>query len=192
MEAFMVRVVASLIGTYFVAFAATSLVVAGYDTPAPERLPAEEGPKLEKATPKGDRLDIAGGEWSPRRIAEVELIGLDDVVVILRDEQGHEVYRVDHGTRTTVASRDVLFPQLRLHAEIVDDQKRDAPQPPARRAPTLPEGDGLEEEAGEEQIFACESGLSSLADRKAASLPRVCLSDASDARKLFALARNIR
>jgi hypothetical protein len=190
MEALMVRVVASLIGTYFVAFAATSLVVAGYDTPAPERLPTEEVAGKEEFARKGDRLDVARGDWSPRRVAEVELIGLDDVLVILRDEQGHEVYRVNHATRTTIAARDVLFPQLRLHAEIIDEQKPDSPQPPLRRAPIGPGGDGPEEEAGEEQIFACESGLSSLADRKAASLPRVCLSDAFDSRQLHALALN--
>lgn len=182
----MVRLAASLMGTYFVAFAATNLVVAGYDYPVSQRSPATE------AAPKGDRLEVARGTSSPRPIAEVELVGLDDVLVILRDGDGREVYRLDRASNTTVAARDVVFPQVRLHADVVEEHGGDQPKaPPAMQTPLGSGDEGLDEEAGEEQIFACESGISALADRKAASLPRVCLSDASGSMDLPALAASL-
>jgi hypothetical protein len=159
----MVRLAAGLVGTYFVAFAATSFVVAGSDA-TPISAPAPLAVKT-------DRLDpIGSGIAQPRRVAEVELIGADAVAVVLRDDAGREVMRVDHASNTTVVARDVLIPQLRLHAEI-----QQIPLPPPREVPvpaTLPQETGDE---AEEQIFACESGMSALADRQAASLPRICL-----------------
>jgi hypothetical protein len=178
----MVRIAAGLIGTYFVAFAATSFVVAG-----DQGLDLRQDHPRAVAAAKSDRLDAGGEIRQPRRVAEVELIGADNVLVILRDREGHEVYRVDAATNMTIAARDVTLPHLRLHAELQED---DAPasEKPLRRAPAAPEADGLDEEAGEEQIFACESGLSALADRRAASLPRVCLSDALNGRQQYAAA----
>lgn len=188
----MVRLAAGLIGTYFVAFAATNLVVAG-----DHGLDASHNQPGAVVAAKADRLDAVGDVRSPRRVAEVELIGTDNVLVILRDGDGREVYRVDGASNTTVAARDVILPSLRLHAEVQENDatnQPDAPEPdaPLRRAPAAPEADGLDEEAGEEQVFACESGLSALADRRAASLPRVCLSDALDRRQHFALVNDLR
>lgn len=181
----MVRIAAGLIGTYFVAFAATSFVVAG-DQGLDIR---QDHPRA--AAAKADRLDAGGEIQQPQRVAEVEMIGADNVLVILRDREGHEVYRVDAATNMTIAARDVILPRLRLHAEL---QEEDAPasEKPLRRAPAAPEADGLDEEAGDEQIFACESGLSALADRRAASLPRVCLSDALNGSQQYAAAAHLR
>lgn len=188
----MVRLAAGLIGTYFVAFAATNLVVAG-DRGVQEGL----NQPIAAALAKSDRLDAGGETRQARRVAEVELIGADDVLVILRDRDGREVYRVDAASNMTIAARDVIVPALRLHADLHEDRARNAPDPavpqsdaPLRRAPAGPDVDGLDDEAGEEQVFACESGLSALADRRAASLPRVCLSDASGMRQHLALASN--
>jgi hypothetical protein len=185
MEAFMVRLAASLIGTYFVAFAATNLVVAGHESPPPERMPAAA------AAPKADRLDVTRRAASPQAVAEVELIGLDNVLVILRDADGQEVYRVDRASNTTIAARDFVFPQVRLHAEVVEEHDRHRPEAPPQRLPVGSESDGIEEGAVEEQVFACESGISALADRKAASLPRVCLSDASGSSNLHPSTANL-
>lgn len=193
----MVRLAAGLIGTYFVAFAATNLVVAGdHGLHRDQKQPAA-------AAAKGDR--IGGGADSSesdapklRRVSEVELIGADGVLVILRDGDGREVYRVDAASGMTIAARDVAIPALRLHADLSEDRARKVPEPtvpqPAApgRAPAAPGLDGFDEEAGEEQVFACESGLSALADRRAASLPRVCLSEVSVAREHLALATGLR
>jgi hypothetical protein len=180
MEALMVRLAACLVGTYFVAFAATSLVVARPDAPANANATTIiEKQEPRQAVAKADLLRPAGEASEKRRVAEVELFGGEDLMVILRDGEGREVYRIDHASNMTIAARDVLLPQLRLHAQmseerveerVREDVEREQPRPPARSR-----DGGVEEEAGEEQIFACESGLSSLADLKAASLPRVCL-----------------
>lgn len=172
----MVRLAACLVGTYFVAFAATNLVVARPDALAN----ANATTIIEKQEPtqpvsKGDRLRPAGEASEKRRVAEVELLGGEDLMIILRDGEGREVYRIDHASNMTIAARDVLLPQLRLHAQVSEERVREDVEREQPRPPVRSRDGGVEEEAGEEQIFACESGLSFLADLKAASLPRVCL-----------------
>lgn len=184
----MIRLAACLAGTYFVAFATTSLVVAGSDAPATGAAIGDtEKSEPAQVAAKADRLARVGEAPGKRRVAEVELFGAVDVVVILRDGEGREVYRIDHASNMTIAARDVALPQLRLHAQTSEERvreekareeiKRDSQEPPGPAG--SPDG-GVDDAIDEEQIFACESGLSALADREAASLPRVCLADASD------------
>ena len=187
----MVRLAASLVGTYFAAFAATSLVVAGGDAPAAGSEAAGKASVAQSAS-RGDRLPVAEGALRKGTVAEVELIGGDDLVVILRDGEGREVYRVERASNLTSVARDVSLPQLRLHAETSEEAERDAierspgslpdtvprflPHHLPRTVPTRHD----DRERGEEELFACESGLSTLVGRRAASVPRLCLAQASD------------
>ncbi len=158
----MVRVVVALVGTYFAAFAATSLVVGSDAVHQPAR------PATLKADPLGS-LDGAGRGDLRSMVREVELIGGGAVSVILRDGEGRIVLMIDEAAGTTIAAKGVSLPSLRLHAE---------PGAVAPPGPPASEEQAIEDEESEEQVFACESGLSVLADRKAASLPRVCLAEA--------------
>lgn len=178
----MVRLAACLAGTYLIAFAMTSLVVARPDAPSggdAASIAVDAEPK--RVAVKGDRLPRGLEATEKRRVAEIELFGADDLTVILRDGEGREIYRVDHASNMTIAARDVVLPQLRLHAQVSDGvgQNERVRENSDRNEPLLPPR-SLDEESGEGKIFACESGLSALADRKAAAPARLCLAGSTE------------
>ena len=77
---------------------------------------------------KGDRSPIVQPIPRPTAVSSIELVGVSQTTVILRDRFGQVLYRSDPLTNTTVASKDADIPSITV---------KEAPQSPTvtRSAP---------------------------------------------------------
>ena len=118
---------------------------------------------------KGDRVATPVVPKSRASVSSVELVGVSNATVILRDRDGTILFRSDPLTNTTLVAKDADLPVVTLKEQgtspvvqqpIPSREGSEAPQPPQGKT-TLP---------------GCEAPLSPLANRGVASrTPGLCL-----------------
>jgi len=164
----------------FIAMAGTAFLVASYapttlETRAP--LAREAVPVVASPSGKGDRLQAPRPNPDRSTVSVVEVVGLTQATVVLRDRDGTILYRSDPLSNTTLVSKDAEIPVVTL---------KEAPQSPVvQRSPAGREPE-MTREGGDQpptadrkkRPFACESAVSPLA-RGAEQAPGRCLADAS-------------
>jgi hypothetical protein len=125
---------------------------------------------FEKAlTGKSDRAAAAAPASNPNTVSIVELVGVSQAAVILRDDGGRILYKSDPRTGVTMLARDTELPVVTLK----EDMQGPVAQHPVRRQ----EGN----EAPQEQRpkarnpIGCVRDVSSLVKASADRLPSLCL-----------------
>ena len=106
------------------------------------------------------------------QVTSVELVGLSETTVILKDRSGHVLYRSDPQTNTTVVARDADIPVLTVTVKEKDDSSV-VPEPVKRietKDPAAPRGRKLP--------IGCESMVSTLAQSDLPRTPSLCLAQA--------------
>ena len=166
---------ASLILTGLASAAVAGLAAAALDGRAaggPDRasvaraLPGDSGarPVLPR---KGDRE--AAPRPAPRAnpVTSVEVVGVGEAVIILRDRHGFLVYRSDPVANVTLVARDADLPAVTV---------RRAAGSPVRETPVRGSSPGRAPDARDGRPPAgCEAAVSPLVDPGARSRPRLCL-----------------
>jgi hypothetical protein len=99
---------------------------------------------------KGDLLKPRPAGELAQTVSTVELVGLRNASIVLRDNGGRVLYRSDPMAAVTVVSKGVIVPQVTMR-EADQASHRPAPAESARPPNVVPEG--------------CDSGLSPLAGR---------------------------
>jgi hypothetical protein len=147
----------------------TSLVPGLLEPSPPQASPAD--PVKVSAAVKSDRL--AAVKRTPKRstVSTVELVGVSQAKVILRDRDGRILFQADPLSNTTVLARDVDLPVL-----TVKDEDR---SPVVQRPVTAPTERREESEQPvstdrKRKTVGCEGPVSALA-RGNASMPGLCL-----------------
>jgi hypothetical protein len=118
---------------------------------------------------KGHRLPAEPSARQPSRVTAVELVGLSQTTVILRDRDGTVIYRSDPVTNTTLVGKDVDFPTVTIK-EAADST---AQRQPARRM------ESKEQPATQPKRpmpVGCEGVVSILVDQDSRRVPGLCLS----------------
>jgi hypothetical protein len=155
--------------------------VAGLEARAP--LAQERIPLATSVTGKGDRLSVP--RPAPRErstISIVEIVGLSEATVIMRDRDGTVLYRSDPQSNTTVVAKGTDLPIVTL---------KEAPAAPgAQQAPSAlepssvqglsPKREGQDSPSGERRprTIGCETAVSPLARGDTQRVPGRCLAQA--------------
>jgi len=119
-------------------------------------------------TLKADRLPIAQPSPAPAVVSSVELVGVSQTTIILRDRFGQILYRSDPLTNTTLASKDADIPSITL---------KETPQSPTATRPLqAPERrEGLENKGKRGIPVGCEGVVSPLVNHELRRVPSLCL-----------------
>jgi hypothetical protein len=117
---------------------------------------------------KGDRSPIVQPILRPTAVSSIELVGVSQTTVILRDRFGQVLYRSDPLTNTTVASKDADIPSITV---------KEAPQSPTvtRSAPERERKEGLEDKGKRSIPAGCEGVVSPLVNHELRRVPSLCL-----------------
>jgi len=119
---------------------------------------------------KGDRL-VEPSRRQPSRVTSVELVGLSQTTVILRDRDGTVVYRSDPVTNTTLVGKDADIPTV-----TVKETADSAPQrQPVRRIESKEQPERQPKRA---MPVGCEGVVSILVDQDSRRVPGLCLAQA--------------
>src|SRR5689334_4862571 len=123
---------------------------------------------------KADRLATAKPSPTPAVVSSVELVGVSQATVILRDRFGQVLYRSDPLTNTTLASKDADIPSVTV--------KETSRSPTVTRPAPAPERrEGLEK--GKRGIpVGCEAVVSPLVNHELRRVPSLCLAMAEGGR----------
>ncbi|HEX2553757.1 MAG TPA: hypothetical protein VHL98_08650 [Microvirga sp.] len=156
-------------------------VVASLDPRIPA--PQERIRTAASATGKGDRLGPPRPEARERpAVSVVEIVGLAQATVILRDRDGTVLYRSDPLSNTTIVAKGADLPVVTL---------KDAPAAPTSQQPTEPSSvQGLSPKREGQDVpgegvrrsrrpIGCEGALSPLVRGDAQRIPSRCLAQAA-------------
>lgn len=118
---------------------------------------------------KGDRMaaPVPGGR--PATVSIVELVGVTNAAVILRDQNGTVLYRSDPRTGTTTFARDTDLPVVTL--------KEESPGPVAQHPARRQEGNEApqQQKPKSRNPIGCVGDVSPLAKASANRMPSLCL-----------------
>jgi hypothetical protein len=120
------------------------------------------------ASAKADRLSVPAPAQHRATVSTVELIGISNTTVVLRDRNGAVLFRSDPLTNTTLVGKDVDLPVVTLKEEVrspVVQQpavKREGNEPPATKG-------------RKNRTPGCEGAVSPLANRDGNLEPGLCL-----------------
>lgn len=160
----MLRLSAILVGTYVAAFSATSYVnsASSHDGMFAWRTGLDRSQKTDAIAP----ARAAAQRHEP---VSVELIGVDNTIVTIKDRDGRVLFRSDPLSNTTLISRDSNLPTVTVRNDRrppvqpmpVESQQRPETEPPVK--PSTPIAAG------------CESAVSVLAAGGARRQASLCL-----------------
>lgn len=117
---------------------------------------------------KGDRLAVWDGDNQPNTVSIVEVVGLTQATVILRDSNGEVLYRADQRSGTTTFSKNTELPVLTMKEET---------RSPSVQHPPVTRQEGSEETRKPKRItpVGCMGDVSPLARASANRMPSLCL-----------------
>jgi hypothetical protein len=118
---------------------------------------------------KGHRLPAEPSARHPSRVTAVELVGLSQTTVILRDRDGTIVYRSDPVTNTTLVGKDADIPTV----TIKESADSTAQRQPARRMESKEQPNTQPKRP---MPVGCEGVVSVLVDQDSRRVPGLCLS----------------
>jgi hypothetical protein len=116
---------------------------------------------------KGDRL-VPRSASAPAKTTPqvVDVIGLDAAIIVLRDEEGRELFRADAHLGTTLVARNADLPILKVG--LTSEERLPPPAPESRRTmPISPEN--------RDPMLGCEGSVSPLANQAASRRAGRCL-----------------
>lgn len=122
------------------------------------------------ALAKGDRLARAAPEAAPATISTVELVGVTNATIILRDSNGAVLYRSDPQAGVTVYSKNTDLPVITLK-EVVQGSVVQHPSP-RREGTEMP---SPEPKQKRRSPVGCLGDVSPLAKASADRMPSLCL-----------------
>jgi len=168
----MFRIPVALVGLAGIFFVAGSFVPASFnmsDQAQSEVLSDAALPRSMNASTKGDRMMAPVPSTSPATVSIVELVGVAQATVILRDRDGKVLYKSDPRSGTTIYARDTELPVITLK----EDAQAPATQHPASRR----EGNEAprEEKQKTRKPVGCLGDVSPLAKASADRMPSLCL-----------------
>lgn len=170
----MFRSVGTFAGLAGVSLVLASFVVSGTAQGTDARV-AVASAGLERSG-KGDRGLVATPARAASRVTSVELVGVTNTTVILRDREGTVVFQSDPVTNTTLVGKDVDIPTVTVK-EVADS----ATQPqPARRRETREEPARSPKRA---MPVGCEGVVSVLVSGDSRRVPGLCLAQAEVGRQ---------
>lgn len=152
---------------------AGAFFVAGSFAPASFNMsPLVQSEALALAGPvltKGDRVAAPVPASKPAAVSIVELVGIDNAAVILRDRDGKVLYKSDPRTGVTTFARDTDLPVVTLK----DEMQGPVAQHPVRRQ----EGNEAprEQKPKSRNPVGCVGDVSPLVKASANRMPSLCL-----------------
>ncbi len=168
----MFRTPVALVGLAGVLFVAGSFVPASFNTsPGAQSEVLADAALLQhmNASSKGDRITAPAPSATPATVSIVELVGVTDAMVILRDRDGKVLYKSDPRMGTTIYSRDTDLPVVTLK----EDVRAPVAQHPVRRQEGN-EAPGEQKQKSRKPV-GCMADVSPLAKASADRMPSLCL-----------------
>jgi len=168
----MFRIPVALVGLAGIFFVAGSFVPASFNMSyqAQSEVLADAGlPQRMNAPTKGDRMLAPIPSANPATVSIVELVGVAQAAVILRDRDGKVLYKSDPLTGTTIYARDTDLPVVTLKEEVQAPatqhpiSQREGNEAPREPKPKTPKPVG------------CLGDVSPLVKASAERMPSLCL-----------------
>jgi hypothetical protein len=159
-----------LIGATSAIFLAASLVPGSLDSSPLDDTPPRGG---EIVSTKGDKLSRSVAVSERSTVSVVELVGVSQTAVILRDRDGKILFQSDPLTNTTLIARDVDLPVITLKQEERSPVLHQEPAP-RREGNQPPPASGRKSKP-----FGCEGAVSPLAKGHNGT-PSLCLASLGD------------
>jgi hypothetical protein len=170
----MFRIPVALVGLAGIFFVAGSFVPASFnmsDQAQSEVLADADAalPQRMNAPSKGDRMIAPVPSANPATVSIVEVVGVAQATVILRDRDGKVLYKSDPQSGTTIYARDTDLPVVTLK----EDMKAPAAQHPVNRR----EGNEVPSEQKQKarKPVGCLGDVSPLVKASADRMPSLCL-----------------
>ncbi|MBB3018697.1 hypothetical protein FHR70_001751 [Microvirga lupini] len=168
----MFRIPVALVGLAGIFFVAGSFVPASFNMShqaQSEVLSNAALPLRMSATTKGDRMMAPVPSENPATVSIVELVGVAQATVILRDRDGKVLYKSDPHSGTTIYARDTDLPVVTL--------KEDIQAPAAQHPVTQREGSDVPREQKQKapKPVGCLGDVSPLVKSSADRMPSLCL-----------------
>jgi hypothetical protein len=158
----MIGAPATLIG-----MAGTALLVASLAPAAVGGRPPGADAVFASGSSKGDRLALPVAK-ERSSVSSVELVGISNTTVILRDRNGLILFRSDPLTNTTLVTKDADLPVVTL--------KEEGTSPVVQRPIQSHEGSETPSAPQKKSVPGCEAPLSPLAGRGPSDrMPGLCL-----------------
>ena len=168
----MFRIPVALVGLAGIFFIAGSFVPASFNMSyqaQSEVLSDATLPQRMSASAKGDRMMTPVPSANPATVSIVELVGVAQATVILRDRDGKVLYKSDPHAGTTIYARDTDLPVVTLKEEM---------QAPAAQHPVNQregnEAPGEQKQKARKPV-GCIGDVSPLAKASADRMPSLCL-----------------
>ena len=118
---------------------------------------------------KGDRITAPVPSAAPTTVSIVELVGVTEAMVILRDRDGKVLYKSDPRLGTTIYARDTDLPVVTLK----EDLQTPVAQHPVRRQEGN-EAPGEQKQKSRKPV-GCVADVSPLAKGSSDRMPSLCL-----------------
>lgn len=167
----MFRIPVALVGLAGVFFVAGSFVPASFNMShqAQSEVLSDAAPPHRTSTLKGDRMMAPVPSANPAAVSIVELVGVAQATVILRDRDGKVLYKSDPRSGTTIYARDTDLPVVTLKENV----QTPATQHPVNRR----EGNEAPSEQKQKtrKPVGCLGDVSPLAKASADRMPSLCL-----------------
>jgi hypothetical protein len=168
----MFRTPVALVGLAGVFFIAGSFVPASFNTSpgAQSEVLADAAlPRHMNTSTKGDRIMAPVPSTAPATVSIVELVGVTEAMVILRDRDGKVLYKSDPRLGTTIYARDTDLPVVTLK----EDLQTPVAQHPVRRQEGN-EAPGEQKQKSRKPV-GCMADVSPLAKGSSDRMPSLCL-----------------
>ena len=168
----MFRIPVALVGLAGIFFVAGSFVPASFNMShqaQSEVLSDAAMPQRMNAPTKGDRMMAPVPSANPSTVSIVELVGVAQATVILRDRSGKVLYKSDPHSGTTIYARDTDLPVVTLKEDM---------QAPAAQHPVIQrEGNDVPREQKQKtrKPVGCLGDVSPLVKASADRMPSLCL-----------------
>jgi hypothetical protein len=127
---------------------------------------------------RADRLGAPAVSGPRATVSTVELVGVSQTTVILRDRDGAVLFKTDPLTNTTLVMKNAELPVVTL--------KEEATSPVVRQQPAAPQHRGEQPTVQKERRakpIGCDGLVSSLANREASQVPALCLAGLTEHRR---------
>ena len=136
----------------------------------PQHAAAAGSPTPVNRALKADRSASSRPTPRPAAVSSVEVVGVSETTLILRDRLGNVLYRSDPLTNTTLVSKDADIPSITVKEAIRSPTV-------TRQAPPAPDArEGMDKNKGKRSVPAgCEGIVSSLVDHEIRRVPSLCL-----------------
>lgn len=164
---------AVLLGLAGVAFLAGSFIPASFSIASlaqAERPPTQLPLRSAAAAPKGDRMAGPLPAQQPATVSAVELVGITQATVILRDRNGEILYHSDPRSGVTIFAKNTDLPIITLKEEV---------HAPVVQHPVAPRREGTEMPSDQKpkrrNPVGCLGDVSPLAKAGADRTPSLCL-----------------